>query len=129
MPYCALSYVGGGVSQINLTENNREMLEKEQIFYSGQIKLPKTIRHAIELCRAISQRYLWIDCLCILDDGKETKYNQIRGMDRIYSQAFLPSLLLVGVTLILHCLLFKFLALIPMCSTSRPLVVSSLSRH
>jgi hypothetical protein len=44
---------------------------------------------AIKLCRAISQDYLWVDCLCILQDGEEDKHSQIASMDAAYSLAFL----------------------------------------
>ena len=51
------------------------------------VKIPKTILDAIYFTEKISERYLWVDSLCIIQDDAEAKHHQIRRMDEIYSGA------------------------------------------
>jgi hypothetical protein len=57
-----------------------EMIELPEI-------LPRTIRDAIEVTRAIDYRYLWVDSLCIIQDDEQDRDFQIAMMDQIYSNA------------------------------------------
>lgn len=50
--------------------------------------LPKTVTDAIKLARNIGVRYLWVDCLSIVQDSPK-KHQDIHNMDIIYSQAAL----------------------------------------
>ncbi len=75
--YCALSCVWGNANQLTLNKSNLAELEKEHARFGNELLLPKTITDAIKLCHDISQNYLWIDCLCILQDGEEDKHDQI----------------------------------------------------
>ncbi len=64
--YCALSYSWGFSKPFVLTSVNI-------VDFCQQIhvqELPKTIRDAIEAVREIDYRYLWIDALCIMQDGR-----------------------------------------------------------
>ena len=54
---------------------------------NGDIEIPKTIRHAIELVGLLGERYLWVDRLCICQDDEETKASQIDIMGDIYGNA------------------------------------------
>jgi len=93
--YCALSYVWGSGNQLTLTKSNLTELEKEYALFSNEL-LPKTITDAIKLCQDISQNYLWVDCLCILQDGEEDKHSQIASMDAVYNMAFLTIVAAAG---------------------------------
>jgi hypothetical protein len=49
------------------------------------------IRHAEELCRALGERYLWVDRICIVqnDVGDGGTLSQVAKMDKIYAGAYL----------------------------------------
>lgn len=87
--YCALSYVWGCANQFTLNKQNLTRLEEEGALFSNDILLPKSITDAIKLCQNLNQKYLWVDCLCILQDGEEDKHNQVSSMDAVYNSAFL----------------------------------------
>jgi hypothetical protein len=90
--YCALSYVWGSVEQPLLTSCNA--LESPNAL--DALKLPKTTTDAMALCRDIDCRYLWVDSLCIVQDSKEVKHNQISAMADVYSQSFLAVIAATG---------------------------------
>jgi hypothetical protein len=52
-------------------------------------QLPLTISDTIDLCRSLGQRYLWVDCLCIVQDDLEEKRRLIHGMGQVYENAIL----------------------------------------
>jgi hypothetical protein len=54
--------------------------------------LPKTFQHAIEFTRRMQINYLWIDALCIIQDGPENWQLEVARMGDIYSNAFLHNL-------------------------------------
>jgi hypothetical protein len=72
-----------------LTKDNLPEMEEEYALFGEKFLLPKTIMDAIKLCQDIGQKYLWVDCLCILQDEEEDKYSQIGSMDAVYNLAFL----------------------------------------
>jgi hypothetical protein len=49
--------------------------------------LPQTISDAIEVCRKVGIRYIWIDALCIIQNSDEDKLNEISQMGRIYKNS------------------------------------------
>ncbi|KAI0977230.1 heterokaryon incompatibility protein-domain-containing protein [Xylaria arbuscula] len=83
--YLALSYVWGTANTILLKQHNYDELHSEGALRDGL--LPKTIRDAIFLCSNLGERYLWVDALCIIQDGSEDKMEQINAMDAVYSRA------------------------------------------
>jgi hypothetical protein len=87
--YVALSYVWGEITTaLMLRTDNVQQLAKD--FSISRTDLPATIRDAMVVCAKIGQRYLWVDCLCIVQDGHEDiKQAQIEKMGDIYSFAFL----------------------------------------
>jgi hypothetical protein len=52
-------------------------------------QLPQTIEDAMELTGKVGFRYLWVDRLCITQDGLEQKAQQINEMNFIYENAVL----------------------------------------
>lgn len=52
-------------------------------------KFPRTIQDAITFAKQLGQRYIWIDCLCILKDDEEFKSRIIHKMDLVYGNAFM----------------------------------------
>lgn len=63
--YCALSYSWGFGKRFLMTSKNLKNFHRE-IFVKD---LPNTIRDAVRVVRGIGIRYLWIDALCIMQDG------------------------------------------------------------
>lgn len=92
--YCALSYIWGKSKQVLLDTTNVKTLKGVNSLDLASV--PKTILDAMELCRRIKQRYLWVDSLCILRDGEDNLDTQIKSMDKIYHQAFLTIVVASG---------------------------------
>jgi hypothetical protein len=85
--YIALSYVWGGVPQLELSEDNFEQLTQRQSLKEEY--LTTTIRDAMELTRKLRERYLWVDALCIIQDSDEIRQQSIQDMGRIYADSLL----------------------------------------
>ena len=84
--YIALSYCWGmPVQPVETTTATFKSHIDDGISLSA---LPATIRDAIEATRRLGIRYLWIDCLCIVQDDKADKTKEIAQMRRIYSNAY-----------------------------------------
>jgi hypothetical protein len=82
--YIALSYVWGGVDQLQLTSvTQKELQQKGGLFRSWQ-QMPNSIRDAVTLCQKMKETYLWVDTLCILQDDTADKDAQIANMHNIY---------------------------------------------
>ncbi|KAJ4987610.1 heterokaryon incompatibility protein [Stagonosporopsis vannaccii] len=82
--YATLSYRWGGTNPVTLTRKNYDQL-KAHIRLKD---LPRTIREAIGVCRALHVRYLWIDSLCIIQDGGEDFVREIANMGSIYAGSY-----------------------------------------
>lgn len=89
--YLALSYVWGvqdGAQHFQTTESNVQALEQ-----TGSLEkhsLPATISDAMDVCRNLGQRYLWVDRLCIIQDGSwNHKSVQLNQMAIVYGRAAL----------------------------------------
>lgn len=89
--FVALSYVWGGVAQLQLLRSNRDALTepdalRNQLFWPS---VRQTIRDAISVTQAVGERYLWVDALCICQDDLEHKREQINQMAAIYGASAL----------------------------------------
>jgi hypothetical protein len=86
--YVALSYVWGGVSQLQLLTANYEILGTKGSLRLPEYRnlVPRTILDAIDVVAGLAERYIWVDSLCIIQDGRELR-DQIRNMNSIYSNA------------------------------------------
>ncbi|KAI0547878.1 HET-domain-containing protein [Xylaria curta] len=84
--FVALSYVWGKLdisSNDALLSSNKHELTTNGL---GKMNLPKAIEDAITVCQQLDQRFLWVDRLCIQQDGNEReKRAQINAMGDIYS--------------------------------------------
>ncbi|KAI0173512.1 heterokaryon incompatibility protein-domain-containing protein [Hypoxylon sp. FL1284] len=83
--YLALSYVWGTGNTLLLKKDNYDEFHTEGA--SREELVPKTIHDAMVLCSNLGERYLWVDALCIIQDGSDDKMEQINAMDAIYSRA------------------------------------------
>lgn len=86
--YVALSYVWGEDYQLRTTSQNIQAFRKH---LSSDVhatnRLPRTIRDAMSVTRALGCRFLWVDALCIVQDLPTDLSIQLAQMDRIYSLA------------------------------------------
>ena len=94
--YAALSYCWGPAvearKQLLTTKDNVE------IHLSGieRDKLPRTISDAVEVCRSLDIRYLWVDALCIIQGNNDDWTHESFEMARVYSNSFLTLCILRG---------------------------------
>ncbi len=88
--YAALSYVWGDVPMFKTRKSNIEVLLQPGALYdkANGIVLPDTVRDAMHLVEALGERYLWVDCLCVVQDaGSENIDITLRAMAHIYASA------------------------------------------
>lgn len=83
--YCALSYCWGGGANLKTTSNN---------FRSHAVgielaTLPKTVRDAVILTRALGIQYLWVVAICIIQNSDQDFQQEAARMESIYSRATL----------------------------------------
>ena len=83
MRYMTLSHCWGGAEIFNLTHETYEQL------LSGfpMIILPQSFQDAIEICRRLNQRYLWIDSLCVFQDDYNDWHREAPNMGNIYQNS------------------------------------------
>lgn len=86
--YVALSYVWGSKNNFTTTVDNVLHLSQPQGLEKEHVRLPKTVKQAIELTSALGELYLWVDALCIVQDG-EDKADQLNAMASLYANAIL----------------------------------------
>ncbi|CAG9970342.1 unnamed protein product [Clonostachys byssicola] len=86
--YIALSYVWGSQSTFNTTESDLIRLQNEGSL-SGLLTKPiaRTIRDAMGIVELLSEQYLWVDTLCIVQDNIAQKGLEIAKMAMIYANA------------------------------------------
>jgi len=82
-PYITLSYCWGQHPPFRLLKSN-VLAMKEGI---AMEHLPKTILHAVWVAKSLSVRFLWIDCLCILQDSEEDWLKESALMAKVYGMA------------------------------------------
>lgn len=90
--YIALSYVWGGVSSLQAKLENLQVLQVPGVLLNHSdlyLQIPRTIRDTMGLVAVLGKRYLWVDCLCICQDDKDSKHSQLQIMGDIYQNAFL----------------------------------------
>ena len=86
--YAALSYVWGQTETVKTTKDNLAyLLEKGSIFAHDRL-LPRTIRDTMRLVKLLDIKYLWVDCLCIVQDDVDLKHAQIQEMGSVYARAY-----------------------------------------
>jgi hypothetical protein len=85
--YAALSYVWGSVKQFTLSSENSDRLHQKHAVSRENVRLPESIRDAMDLCSHLQIRYLWVDSLCIAQDDDLMKSIHINHMHTIYQRA------------------------------------------
>lgn len=87
-PYIALSYVWGRTQCLQLNSQTAPILSKKGSLFTQETPVGQTITDAITVVKALGERYLWVDQLCINQDEID-KAMHIKSMDRIYGAALL----------------------------------------
>jgi hypothetical protein len=85
--FVALSYVWGKHRDTNLVTTRDSFIEFQQ---KGSLKaenMPRTIEDAIQVCRRLGERYLWVNRLSIIQDDPNDKEENIGSMAAIYTRA------------------------------------------
>jgi hypothetical protein len=95
--YVALSYVWGGVSQIELNDKTVPHLIRRGSLDDDRTRPSRTIYDAMEVCTLLGKRYLWVDALCIKQTSSRDRLMQILRMRRIYAGAYLTIIAATGV--------------------------------
>lgn len=85
-PYMTLSHCWGTVDCLRLTTSNRNRLLNTIAFSS----LPQLYQDAVYVVRRLGVRYLWIDSICIIQegDGLADWRRQVSLMGDVYSNSF-----------------------------------------
>jgi hypothetical protein len=95
--FVALCYVWGKCENNKLNTTTRNLKKRQLTGGLIRVRCPKTIADAINLAKDLDIQLLWIDALCIVQDGDD-KENQIQTMHRIYGLLPWPSWLLQALT-------------------------------
>jgi Heterokaryon incompatibility protein (HET) len=83
--YIALSHCWGAQQLIVTTSATYEERRKQ----IPSAELSRTFRDAVEICRKLRIRYLWVDSLCIVQDDKVDWEQESSKMGAIYENAYL----------------------------------------
>jgi hypothetical protein len=87
--YLILSYVWGGVNNVRLTSSNKSSMMKEGVLQTIWRILPRTVQDAIDIVKALGERFLWVDALCLVQNDAVDVRIGIEVMDLIYERAAL----------------------------------------
>ncbi|KAK4450307.1 heterokaryon incompatibility protein-domain-containing protein [Podospora aff. communis PSN243] len=87
--YLTLSHRWGNPPSILLKNTTSFLLDRDISAHLLHAEEATVFRHAIHVTRALGFRYLWIDALCIMQDGGPEKMADIMQMHEIYSNSML----------------------------------------
>ncbi len=79
--------LGGSITQVQYTQTTRRLVEAEDGLLDPSIIVPRTIKDAMDVSRAVGIDYLWVDSLCILQDDADDVAQYVSRMGHIYSGA------------------------------------------
>lgn len=82
--WIALSYRWGPLPHFSTTRQNLSRHTAGMELAT----LPRTFRHAIKMTRALGQRYLWIDSICIIQGEDGNFSDECKRMEDVYSGAY-----------------------------------------
>ena len=83
--YATLSYSWGDGTSVVLTDNTLTAFQDRIMINT----LPKTIQNAIEVCRGVQMRYLWVDALCIIQGNDLDFATEVSRMGSTYANSSL----------------------------------------
>lgn len=83
--YAALSYCWGGPQPVCVTQQSLDGMKKA-IEVST---LPRSLQDAVKVARSLRLKYLWVDCLCIIQDSPIDMESELRSMVDYYKNSFI----------------------------------------
>ncbi|KAJ9602850.1 hypothetical protein H2200_012630 [Cladophialophora chaetospira] len=83
--YVALSYCWGESQQFQTTTLSQSAMTDDFVLSD----LPQTLQDGVTVTRALGIQYLWVDCLCIVQDDADDRAHEIAHMTDIYKHATL----------------------------------------
>ncbi len=87
--FVALSYVWGSVSVFKSTLSNKNKLYEKSGMKHFWHEISVTVQDAMEVTKALGERFLWTDAICIVQDDPVEKEHLIANMDAVYAGAYL----------------------------------------
>jgi hypothetical protein len=87
--YVTLSYVWGTSNPFTTTKSKLEQLKQPGALKHGCFGkyIPKTITDSVGLVPLLGERYIWVDALCIVQDDKNVKSEELKRMAAIYASS------------------------------------------
>lgn len=82
--YAALTHCWGGHIDVVLTKDSLEDFQHRLPVEA----LAKNFKDALHICHELGVQYLWIDCLCIIQNSEDDWVAESSKMTSIYSKAF-----------------------------------------
>jgi hypothetical protein len=86
--YVTLSYVWGNLPMFRLQADNFKQLSAAGSLEDIRKDLPKTVNDAIDLVKAMNERYLWVDGLCLVQDDEDDVSLGVEMMNSIYHGSY-----------------------------------------
>lgn len=89
--YVSLSYLWGKTECFRTLRDNLKDVTQPGALFSADIgkRLHQTVRDAIGLVRAIGERYIWVDALCMVQDDGPDFQRELEKMHMVYASSFL----------------------------------------
>jgi Heterokaryon incompatibility protein (HET) len=87
--FIALSYVWGQTPMFKTTLEHKSHLHSNGGLRKFSHEVSRTVRDAIQVTKALGERYLWTDAICIVQDDPVEKAYLISNMDAVYARAVL----------------------------------------
>ncbi|KAF5678622.1 hypothetical protein FHETE_1174 [Fusarium heterosporum] len=94
--FVALSYRWGSSTAPQMSRDVFNQVKIPGGLLNGEIFLTPTVRHAMQVVRGLSERYLWVDAICLAPDDSEQMSQQLQLMGAIYASAKLTIVALDG---------------------------------
>lgn len=71
-----------------MTKDNPSLLQEFMSLEAHHDHLPRVIKDTMQLVSLLNIDYLWVDCLCIVQDDEESLHHEIARMSEIYQNAY-----------------------------------------
>ncbi|KAI1121603.1 HET-domain-containing protein [Nemania abortiva] len=94
--YAALSYCWGSEEEAENQLKTTSATIQSHILQIVFGCLPQTVADAVQVCRSLGIRYLWVDALCIIQDNKDDWAREAFEMANVYAKSFITLCILQG---------------------------------